>query len=75
MKYTKLFIKYTLIGISILLMLILWLIAAIMTLVSIFGLASNQFTMLLLLPIALTFTFAGFLLLDLNTYLIDKWFN
>lgn len=76
MKYTVLFLKWLVLGVTGLAMVLGLTLAALLTLVSILGSAiQNDASLLSLLPVAIIMAFVGFVALDCTTNLVDKWFN
>ena len=74
MKYTKKFLKYTVMGLLIIIMLASFIIAAACALVGILGIAiEGNVQYLLLIPVALFGAFMGFVALDCACALADRW--
>lgn len=76
MKYTKKFLKYTALGLLIIIMLGSFVIAAACALVSILGSAiEGNVQYLLLLPVALFGAFMGFVALDCACAFVDRYLD
>lgn len=74
MKYTKKFLKYTVMGLLISIMLASFVIGAACALVGILGTAiEGNVQYLLLLPVALFGAFMGFVALDCACAFTDRW--
>ena len=74
MEYTKKFLKYTAIGLLIIIMLASFIMGAICALVGILGIClEGNAQYLLLIPVALFCAFIGFVALDCACSFVDKW--
>ena len=74
MKYTKKFLKYTALGLLVIIMLVSFLIGAVCALVGILGISlESDVQYLLLIPVALFCAFMGFIALDCACAFVDKW--
>lgn len=74
MKYTKKFLKYTALGLLVIIMLASFIIGAVCALVGILGISlAGNVQYLLLIPAALFWTFMGFVTLDCACAFVDKW--
>ena len=73
-EYTKKFLKYTVMGLLISIMLVSFIVAAVCALVGIVGFANEgNVQYLLLIPVALFGTFMGFVAIDCARALVDRW--
>ncbi len=74
MEYTKKFLKYTAMGLLVIIMLASFIMAAVCVLVGILGIAiEGNVQYLLLIPVALFCAFMGFVALDCACAFVDRW--
>ena len=74
MKYTKKFLKYTVLGLLFIIMLVSFVIGVACALAGIVGLCmTGNVQHLLLVPVALFYAFMGFVALDCACAFADKW--
>ena len=74
MNYTKKFLKYTALGLLVIIMLASFIIGATCALVGVLGIClEGNVQYLLLIPVALFCAFMGFVALDCACAFVDKW--
>ena len=74
MKYTRLFLRYTVLVALVLAMLVAFVVAFVLTLASIVGaLTESSSQYLLVILVALPAALFGFIILDCLRHLTDKW--